>query len=168
MSITFQSDANCPLVESLEPCLCAQFAPGFPNVEAEELARHALATCSLCRGAGVWLMRERDEPALNVANLNAAALLAFLGVLAEPDQADLPNTTAGGSLSIPTMRRALIRARATFARRARAFTREPGHLREGCVYSGGLPLERLADYLSALERLCLVAQDRGGKRIHWA
>jgi hypothetical protein len=168
MSVTFQSDAKCPLVESLEPCLCAQFAPGFPNVEAAELARHALPTCSLCRGTGVWRMRERDEPALNVANLNAAALLALLGVLDEPDHGPLPNTTAGGSLPIATMRRALIRARATFSRRAPRFTREPESTHEGRVYSGGLPLDRLTEYLSALERLCLVAQERGGKCITWA
>lgn len=156
MSITFHSDAPCPTVERHEPCLCAQDAPGFPRTDPQTLAQHALSTCPWCHGTGLWFARDRDEPALNVASLNAASLIGLLG---------LPEEVAGGSVPLPVMRRALMRARNTLARRAPRFTREPQ--RANRFYSHGLSTERLAAYLTALERLCLFAQARGGTLITW-
>jgi hypothetical protein len=174
MTVTFQSDAACPVTMRDEPCLCAQDAPDFCTApSAESLRAHASAHCPLCRGTGVATYSERNEPTLNVANDNAHRLLELLR-LATPD-GDLM-----GEVTLPEMRRALMRARNTFDQRAPSLTRAPSTLRghrtrdDGThalmtrATVGGLSEARLAEYLTALECLCAYAQAHGATVIQWA
>lgn len=55
-----------------------------------------------------------EERYFNLSNANAYAFLAFLGL---PEE-------SSGSVDMPTVRRAIIRARATFERKVDGFTRE--------------------------------------------
>ncbi len=95
-------------------CLCAQGAPmwGEPGATGPDLQPHASLACPYCAGSGI----DADPlppRGLNLANENAGALLGLLG---------LPETL--GAVDMPTARRALMRARATFDRCAPAHVRE--------------------------------------------
>lgn len=173
MTVTFQSNAACPVTTRDEPCLCAQGAPDFCGApSADDLQAHASAHCPLCHGTGITSYTERDEPTLNVANANAHRLLELLG---------FPTADGGllGEATLPAMRRALLRARNSFDRMApklarptatvRGYTRrEDGtHALVDRTVVNGLSEARLADYLTALEKLCLYAQAHGATFIQW-
>lgn len=195
MSVTFSSDAVCPALTIREACLCAQLAPNFMRASEAVLARHASPDCAWCLGSGIEERQERTEPTLNVSNVNAHALLAFLrladdgayllGLVPKLGEvrADSNPTSRHeliGELELPLMRRALLRGRNTFERRAPHFVRSNERLRAAFrhpdgtteirdrVRSQGLRLERLARYLTALERLCAFAAEHGGTLVRWS
>jgi len=194
MSITFLSNADCPRIVVREGCLCAQMAPGFLSAPAQVLAAHADPGCLWCAGTGLDERQEPADPQLNVTNVNAHALLAFLRLIDDSaylhgriptlrsvvvlGDASSPYELAGEA-ALPIMRRALLRARNTFDRRAPYFVRElevlrgtrpgPGGTTALCerVVSGGLSAERLAQYLTALEALCAFAEQQRATLIVW-
>ena len=98
---------------------------------------------------------------VNVANGNAVLLLGLLGLGGELQ----------GEVSLPVARRAVIRARATFDRRAGSFTREPGDVKRSgharVIVAGidtGYLVRRLADF----ERFVLFVAARGAVAVYWA
>ncbi len=98
---------------------------------------------------------------MNLANGNAAALAAALGITA-------PNDPYLGSLTLPEARRALLRARnvdTTPHLREASDTKRPGCVR---VIVQGLDAERMANYLDRFERLIEAAAAAGADRIEWA
>jgi hypothetical protein len=116
-----------------------------------------------------------DDPrSVNLANLNARAFLVFLGV--QDAGADLY-----GSVPIPEVRRAIMRARATFHQRARSFVRgseivhgkprvnEDGTvtLRPVRVWIGGLDEDYLMRQLDKLEVLVGALAERGATHLGW-
>ncbi len=98
---------------------------------------------------------------VNVANGNAVALLGLLGLGDELQ----------GEVSLPEARRAVIRARATFDRRAGSFTREPvdmkrsGHVR---VIVAGIDDNYLQRRLADFDRFVMFVADKGAVSIYWA
>jgi hypothetical protein len=196
MTVTFHSNADCERRTLREACLCAQFAPNFLRALPEVLQEHADPACAWCHGTGIEERTERIEPTLNVANVNAHALLAFLRL--RDDRAYLQGTLPSlrssmpqvgftpdppgldGHVELPIMRRALLRARNTFDRRAPHFVRETEVLRSArtrddgtaelvdCVTSGGLSRVRLAEYLTDLEHLCAFAASHRATIIGWS
>lgn len=114
MSITFSSNVTDSQTSTKEsPCLCAQgaecFCESFEVTEdggsidpfRAELAAEAWDKCHTCKGTGVEDVMEDDRPSLNMALLNAMALLSALGLRPE----------SWGGISIPEARRAIMRAR---------------------------------------------------------
>jgi hypothetical protein len=105
-----------------------------------------------------------DDPAyLNLANGNARSFLEFLGIN--------PGEEPFGEVTMPEARRAVIRARATFKRRAHKFTREesdtqrPGRPR---VIVAGIDEDYLARRVDDFERFLNAVGDRGAASIYWA
>lgn len=114
------------------------------------------------RSDGSMIRIPLDHPAhVNVANGNAIALLGLLGLGDELQ----------GDVSLPEARRAVIRARATFDRRAGGFTREPadvkrpGHAR---VIVAGIDVGYLDRRLADFERFVLFVAERGAVAVYWA
>jgi hypothetical protein len=115
-----------------------------------------------------------DPRNVNLANLNARAFLVFLGV---QDQRE----GLYGEVPIPEVRRAIIRARATFHQRARSFVRgsEIVHgkprvnhdgtveLRPVRVWVGGIDEEYLMRQLDTLEVLVGELAERGATHLGW-
>lgn len=113
---------------------------------------------------------EADE--LNLANMNAVALLRFLG---------LP-TEECGSASIAEARRAVMRASATFESRADEYVRPeereygaPRDRGDGVIelrplrfFGGGLDVDRMRSYLERLGRFIEIVAARGATHIYWA
>ncbi len=111
------------------------------------------------------IMLDIEHPAyLNLNFGNAYALLGLLGL--DPGQDYLH-----GEVTMPEARRGVIRARATFERKAGGHTREgsdtkrPGKVR---VIEGGLDEEGLARRLDAFERFLNVVAEMGATSIYWA
>lgn len=171
MSVTFFSNVRAE-TSTEEPCLCAQFAPGWGlgEISAElraELAAHADPDCRLCRGKGVELAA-RNELSLNLCNGNAAALCGLLGLPQEY-----------GSAPVALARRAVMRARARAD--VSAFTRpeETVHgaprvhadgtveLRPIRISSMGLDSAGLVDRLERFAALVESAAAAGGTEISW-
>lgn len=110
----------------------------------------------------------------NLANGNARPFLALLGF----DTEDLM-----GSCDIPTARRALVRARATFDRVAPSLTRDGGTTygaprvvvydgiptieRPARVIEGGLTQDRIANYVEFFAELVDAAQEDEAEEIAW-
>jgi hypothetical protein len=98
---------------------------------------------------------------MQLSNANARAFLMFLGL----------GDTLCGEVSLPEARRAVIRARATFDRRVRAFTREvtdikrPGQAR---VVTGGIDSDYFGARLDGFERLIVFLSEREAIRLCWA
>lgn len=172
MSVTFTSNAPTETTTEREACLCAQMAPGWPR-ELEGLAEHANPACSFCGGSGVEIVSRDSAPFVNLCNANASALLGLLGL----DPSDL-----FGSLPIADMRRAIIRARATFDRRAPGFTRESVTIHgapvvgaDGTVelrpvreFGGGLDVDGLARRLADFSAMVETSAELGATEISWA
>lgn len=98
---------------------------------------------------------------MNLANGNAAALAAALGI--EP-----PNDPYLGSVTLPEARRALLRARnvdTTPHLRPASDTKRPGRAH---FIVQGLDAERMDSYLTRFERLVEAAAAAGAERIEWA
>ena len=96
----------------------------------------------------------------NWSNMNARAMLAFLGM-----ENDEPNGLTG-AVSIPEARRAVIKARALFEKRAPKFARET--IDEGNFISVGLSVENIEYRLDDFERFVGDAEKAGAKSIYWA
>ena len=112
--------------------------------------------------------RPEDDVGFNMANGNACAFLAFLGLPAEPD----------GILPLADMRRVIIKARATFDRNVDAHTREPSssghvvidgvtHLDIPRFHQGGIDASyferRLAEFATLVEDVAA----EGATHIGW-
>lgn len=155
MSVTFSTDATVSTFVTREACLCAQFAPGWPASHDGDLARHAEPSCLLCEGTGLEVVQSSDEPALNVANLNALALLDLLGL----------GSDCYGECHISDMQRAIVGAKNRFARRAPALAREEQVGRR--FVSAGLSLERLDECLERMQALVSYGRERGARVVRW-
>lgn len=114
--------------------------------------------------SGEPIMLGFDHPAaVNMSSANGRAFLEFLGLDPGPEPA--------GEVGMPEARRAIIRARATFARRVRGFTREgsdtkrPGETR---VVSGGIDDGYFARRLDDFERFVGAVAEMGATSIYWA
>lgn len=110
------------------------------------------------------MLDSEDAAYLNLNFGNAYALLGLLGL--DPGQDYLH-----GDATLPDCRRAIMRARATFERRAPEHTREgsdtkrPGKAR---VISGSLDEDGLAIRLDAFERFVNTVAAKGATSIYWA
>ena len=117
------------------------------------------------RADGTPIMLDIEDPAyLNLNFGNAYALLGLLGL--DPGPGHL-----NGEATLPDCRRAVIRARATFERRAPQHTREgsdtkrPGRVR---VIEGDLDVEGLERRLNNFEKFLNVVAEKGATSIYWA
>lgn len=114
---------------------------------------------------GKPIMLDIEHPAY--LNLNFGNGYALLNLLAIPPGEDYLH----GEVPMPEARRAVMRARATFERRAGKFTREgsdtkrPGQPR---VIQGSLDEDGLAVRLDAFERFLNVVAEMGATSIYWA
>lgn len=182
MSITFTALSTLGtalLAGEREPetaCLCAQAAATWDmyleGSDRAELAACAQPACPICGGTGV---EPGSAPvlSLNLSNWNATALLRLLGL-----------EGACGAITLPEARRAIMRARATFERRADALTVEAAEVvlptrveREGNVARivrgailsiGGLDREGLAERLERFAAFVERAATLGAARIGWS
>lgn len=118
MSITFYAADSehvsmASTTDRMSACLCAQMAPCWEMYPAEdtweELQRHARDDCPVCGGTGLEFESTPDD-FFNISNANARALLSLLAFEIEPC----------GTATLPDVRRGIMRARATFERRAGA------------------------------------------------
>jgi hypothetical protein len=115
-----------------------------------------------------------DDPrAMNLANDNAAALFGLLGLHADDDLC--------GEAPLPEVRRAIIRARATFERRVGAFLRDGAvvygrprvgddgtvELRPVRVVAFGIDEQYLWRQLDRLEVLVAALAERGATHLGW-
>lgn len=114
------------------------------------------------RADGSMIRIPLDHPAhMNIANGNAVAVLTLLGLGDEPQ----------GEVSLPEARRAAIRARATFDRRADSFTRDladlkrPGHAR---VIVAGIDDNYLRRRLNDFDRFLLHVAEEEAVAVYWA
>jgi hypothetical protein len=98
-----------------------------------------------------------------MSNANARAFLLFIGLD--------PGEHLVGEVTMPEARRAFIRARATFDRRVRSYTREssdirlPGMCR---VVTGGVDEGYFGRRLDDFERFVDAVVARGATSIYWA
>lgn len=107
---------------------------------------------------------DHEDPAhFNLSNANARAFLRFL--VLEPG--DEPS----GEVGLPETRRAIMRARATFDRRVRGYTREggdtkrPGRCR---VIAAGIDAPYFARRLDDFERFLDAVAEKGARSIYWS
>jgi hypothetical protein len=113
---------------------------------------------------GETIALDLEDPAhLNLNNGNARAFLLFLGLE--------PGDEPSGAVTMPEARRAIIRARATFARHVGDFTREgsdtrrPGRCR---VVAGGIGPDYFEMRLDSFEMFLNVVAEKGATSILWA
>lgn len=176
MSYTFSSDASATTSTKEEPCLCAQMAECFGEAfdNGVEGHRSALATeaqegCPTCKGTGVESVEESDRPELNLANLNATALLSALALAND----------FGGQVSLADARRAVMRARARKSLAPFGFASEAVHgaprtnedgsieLRPLRVHSFGLDADGLKDRVERFASFVEESASRGATVIFW-
>ncbi|MEQ8721024.1 MAG: hypothetical protein RID81_07085 [Sandaracinaceae bacterium] len=165
--------------------MCAQLAPTWDldlaRADRADLAAHADPGCFMCGGTGLDVVSTTD-PALEmgICYANARALLDVLGI----------GWAECGEVSMAGARRALMYARATFARRAPAIvaarTLGPfeailgqGPARLDCtgdlpristgptVLAGAFDASDLEARLDRFEALVLAAIDAGADRLTW-
>lgn len=158
MSVTFIADTGEARYIVIEPCLCAQMSPVWGSVyegdsdDFDALAEHADPDCVGCHGYGVEPVLWEQRPSMNVANMNACALTAALG---------LPE--GQGECTIHDARRAVIRARNTDIS-AHAFKTEQ-HSR---AYVIGLDLDRLGERIDEFAKMVEEGAEKGAKRVLWS
>lgn len=116
------------------------------------------------RGADGGLIHlDLDDPAfLNMASANARLFLEFLRIEPGPD--------LDGEISLPDARRAVMRARATFDRRAPSFTREQSDVTragQARMITADLDVEYLGKRLDALQRFLDEVVERGAVSVLW-
>jgi hypothetical protein len=177
MSVTFSSDAPFKAWLKPEPCLCAQMGWGFPAMMRGEdsaevranLQEECRPDCLHCKGTGIEVVEETDAPSLNLANDNAARLLAILGLPCDED----------GEVTIAESRRALMRARARqdlslFTREGKTVYGAPRAQEDGSVelrpvraQSFGLSAEGLRDRIERFGTFVEEAAARGARTIFW-
>lgn len=189
MSVTFGCDVRRRAAAHLEPCLCAQSIHGYGDAILEyracfasglapaaelvaDLRAHADPSCRQCRGSGVELVPGEDEADFNLANENARALLAALGVGSGAVD-DLI-----GELALPEARRAIMRARNVrldhLTRPARVTAGWPRVLEDGTVVlqttRASSPEFTVDDLLDRVDRFAALVDEagrRGATRIVW-
>jgi hypothetical protein len=114
------------------------------------------------RADGSMIRIPLDHPAhMNIANGNAIALLGLLGLGDE----------LHGEVSLPEARRAVIRARATFDRRAGEFKREPADMMrpgQARVIVAGIDDNYLRRRLADFERFLLFVAEEAAVVAYWA
>jgi hypothetical protein len=99
---------------------------------------------------------------LNLSSANARAFLLFLGLEPGPEPS--------GEAPLSEARRGIMRARATFARRVRGYTRKssdtmrPGQCR---VIEGGLDVAYFARRIDDFERFVDAVAAKGATLIYW-
>ncbi len=104
------------------------------------------------------IMLQQEHPhALNMANGNVYALMGLL---------QLPVANQYGEASVVDMRRAIMKAKALFDKRADDFIEEPQHV--GNFYSFGISKEYLRGRLNDLTETVEVLASMGATIIYWA
>ncbi len=113
---------------------------------------------------GQAIMLDFEHPAfISMSSANGRAFLEFLGID--------PGFEPSGEITMPEARRAVMRARATFERRAPKFTREasdtkrPGHAR---FMEGGIDTEYFERRLNDFEKFLNAVAEAGATFIYWA
>jgi len=113
---------------------------------------------------GAAIMLDFDHPAfISMSSSNGRAFLEFLGIEPGPEPA--------GEVTMPEARRAVMRARATFERRAPQFIREgsdtkkPGRVR---VIEGGIGTDYFERRLDDFEKFLNAVAEAGATSIYWA
>lgn len=113
---------------------------------------------------GEPIMLDFEHPAfISMSNANGRAFLEFLGIDPGPEPA--------GEITMPEARRAVMRARATFERRAPQFTREesdtkrPGRAR---VIESGIDVEYFERRLNDFEKFLNAVAEHDAAFIYWA
>jgi hypothetical protein len=112
-------------------------------------------------GSSVFLDIE-DPNWVNMASANARAFLALLGLD--------PGSGPEGEATLPQVRRAVIRARATFERRAPRFTRAPTEttpLGTCRVFVGGIDESYFERKLDDFEKFVDAVVEMGATSISW-
>jgi hypothetical protein len=142
--------------------------PELEKAAREEAAKHTDFQCYGCKKTGIEKTKEKQEFEFNYSNSNALAMLEVLGLPPEYN----------GEISIPEMKRALIRAKnrsslEKFERKEEILTR-PRETEEGVTelhapyfYSTGLSEYDIKDRLKSFERLLKEAEANGAKNIIW-
>lgn len=110
---------------------------------------------------GTFPQSVRPETHFDFSNMNARAFLRLLGI----EQEDLH-----GEMPIPDARRLVIRARASFARRAPLLVRPSTTcaITEAGYVECGIDEAYLARRLEEFERLLVALQARGATHIEWS
>lgn len=195
-SITFWSDSPIEIEELEKICACTDFSSGEgetynqnygrkeelqkmlesgdpekEKIAREEAAKHADKQDIYgggCKGTGIETTKEKPELQLNWSNSNALAMLEVLGLPPEYN----------GEVSMPEMKRALIRAKnrssfERFERKEEILTR-PRKIEEGVtelhapyLYSMGLSESSIKERLESFEKLIKEAETNGAKNIVW-
>jgi len=116
------------------------------------------------KSSGEAIMLDFDHSAfLSMSSGNGRAFLEFLSIE--------PGSEPSGEITMPEARRAVMRARATFERRAPKFTREgsdtkrPGRAR---VIEGELGTEYFERRLDDFEKFLNAVASVGATSIYWA
>lgn len=102
--------------------------------------------------------------AVNWNNDNARLVFGLLGLISDNDDG------LCGECELPKFRRAIVRARALFDKRAPRFTREAetGRGARGCRYfMGGCSVEQLRQKVDQAERFALAVEKRGATHVTW-
>ena len=102
-------------------------------------------------------LEDEDPASMNISSMNAAHICGLLV---------LPFEDGFGEASVPEARRAIMRAKATFDRRASKFTRETSH--EGRFYAQGVDEDYLFTKLNAFETFLNRVVALGAVSIYWA
>lgn len=163
MSVTFKADLPDTGLPTLEPCLCTQMderfsqwfrhGPGAP----EEIRAAASPECYMCSGTGTEGVTLPTIPELNLANVNAAALLEAMGIKQDYYH---------GEMTVTQARRGIIRARNT----AFAVPEKPawssvfGGAR---VIGGEVTRESILDRVNRFAHFVDTVSKLGAKKIVW-
>jgi hypothetical protein len=102
------------------------------------------------------VLRYTHPSSLNLANVNACALLRLLG---------LPFEQGYGEASVVDVRRAVIKAKALFEKKADAFTQEP--VDEGNYHFGGIRKDYLRMRLDDLSSTVETLAGMGATIVYW-
>lgn len=159
MSVTFRANTRDGFTTKREPCLCAQMSDHFgafvrgERTDFEVLTPEACPTCELCKGTGVEETFVDLRPSVNLANGNAQIILEAMGLFCGE---------LYGECDLPTMKRAIIRARNV---------NHPEVLREReerrNFIAHGYTREQLMGAIDELGEVVRVGERRGATKITW-
>lgn len=146
-------------------CLCAQFAPTWDmdlaHCDLAVLRAHALPTCHICAGTGVE-SGSLGYLSINLCNANAVVLLRML---------QLPTDVLHGTMAMPEVRRAIMRARALFETLAPQLTRDEslsyGHDHSVRVVRYGLDVTGIRRHVETLHDLILQGIQAEADHLTW-
>lgn len=129
----------------------------FHGTKKDASARHGRTVVRLFYSDG-------EERYLNLANLNAAPFLRFLGLSSDQDP------YLAGQADFPTVRRAIMKARASFDRKVDQFTRAEETVigENGCVsVTAGIDREYFARRLDDLSIFVEDLAREGADSLSW-